>query len=58
MLTSIAWGNTGKAFGVNRERLIELKKRYDPHNVFKKWANLFDETEEKQEAAKGGAYPA
>jgi FAD/FMN-containing dehydrogenase len=27
-------------FGVNTERLVSLKKQYDPHNIFNKFANL------------------
>lgn len=34
-------GNTARAvFGVNTERVVTLKKKYDPNNVFRKWIDL------------------
>lgn len=30
-------------FGDNLPRLQELKMKYDPTNVFRKWHNLFDD---------------
>jgi hypothetical protein len=32
-----------KVFGANTPRLIELKKKYDPQNLFFRWHNLLPE---------------
>jgi hypothetical protein len=32
-----------KVFGANTKRLIELKKKYDPENLFFRWHNLLPE---------------
>lgn len=34
-------------FGVNAERLLELKKIYDPANVFRSWHDLLHVKEER-----------
>jgi hypothetical protein len=34
-------------FGDNLPRLRELKKKYDPNNIFKKWHNLNTSTDTK-----------
>lgn len=40
-LTDVALGASGKVvFGVNFPRLAELKKRYDPQNIFSKGPSL------------------
>ena len=41
VLTILVTGqNANEVFGVNAERLVSLKKRYDPQNIFKKWVDL------------------
>jgi FAD/FMN-containing dehydrogenase len=30
----------GKLFGPNMDRLLELKKQYDPDNCFRSWHNF------------------
>jgi hypothetical protein len=38
-------GNTALAvFGIHTERLVMLKKQYDPNNVFRKWIDLLAPT--------------
>lgn len=43
----IGFGRTGKEmFGANYDRLVELKRKYDPENMFDKFAGLFGSEQE------------
>jgi hypothetical protein len=35
---------SSRIFAGNQDRLVELKKQYDPENCFKKWHNLLEST--------------
>jgi FAD/FMN-containing dehydrogenase len=40
-LKTTGFGRTGKEmFGVNYERLVELKRKFDPENKFNKFVDL------------------
>lgn len=50
LTTGIGFGRTGKEmFGVNYDKLVELKRKYDPENMFNKLVDLTGgETKELQ----------